>query len=362
MAEFMKIALIRRHFSPTGGAELYLQRLLEAWAEAGHELHLFAEAWAQTPPGVSVHLVEVHGSRADRPLRFAEAVKSELAQRRFDCVFSLERTLRQDVYRAGDGVHKVWLLRRRQFAPWWRKPLIGWGAFHKNMLQLEAQTFDPRNTRFIIANSEMVRREILENFRFPADRILLVRNGVEAARLQQGERAATRARFGVKDHEFLLLFAGSGWERKGLGYVLQALRAWPSGTVKLLVAGQGSKPGRAPPHVIFAGVLTEMRHVYAAADLLAFVPIYEPSANVCYEALAAGLPVVTSACNGAGEIIQEKVNGSVIGNPADTAALVGAVNYWKERWPRLPVPTAVDLSLSRNAQQTVAVLEMAARK
>ena len=358
----MKIALIRRHFSPTGGAELYMQRLIEALAEARHELHLFAETWAQTPAGVSFHPVDVHGSRAERPLRFAEAVETELAQCRLDCVFSLERTLRQDVYRAGDGVHRVWLLRRRQFAPWWRKPLIGWGAFHKNMLWLEAQTFDPRNTRFIIANSEMVRREILEHFRFPADRILLVRNGVEVARLQKGDRVATRTRFGVKENEFLLLFAGSGWERKGLAYVLQALRAWPSGTVKLLVAGKGNQPRGAPPNAIFAGALTEMHHAYAAADLLAFVPIYEPSANVCYEALAAGLPVVTSAYNGAGEIIQEKVNGSVISNPADIVALVEAIEYWKERRPRPPVPTAVDLSLSRNVQQTVAVLEIAARQ
>ncbi|MBI4324812.1 MAG: glycosyltransferase family 4 protein [Chloroflexi bacterium] len=358
----MKLALIRRQFSPTGGAELYMQRLLEALAEAGHELHLFAEAWAQTPPGVSLHHVDARGSRAERPLRFAESVERAVAQGRWDCVFSLERTLRQDVYRAGDGVHRVWLLRRRQFAPWWRKLWTGWGAFHKNMLRLEAQTFDPGNTRFIIANSEMVRREILENFRFPADRILLVRNGVEVARLQKGDRAATRARFGVQDNEFLLLFAGSGWERKGLAFVLQALRAWPSGSVKLLVAGKGIRPRGAPPNAIFAGVLTEMHHAYAAADLLVFVPIYEPSANVCYEALAAGLPVVTSAYNGAAEIIQEKVNGSVIGNPADTSALVEAINYWKERRPRPPVPTTLDLSLGRNVQETVAALEMAARK
>lgn len=358
----MKIALIRRHFSPTGGAELYVQRLLQALTEAGHELHLFAEAWTQTPPGVSRHIVAAGGSRAARPLRFAEAVERALAQGRWDCVFSLERTLRQDVYRAGDGVHQVWLQRRHQFAPWWRKLWTGWGAFHKNMLQLEARTFDPVNTRFIIANSEMVRREIVENFRFPADRILLVRNGVEVARLQQGDRAATRARFGVKENEFLLLFAGSGWERKGLAYVLQALRAWPSGTVKLLVAGKGHQPRGAPPHAIFAGALAEMHHAYAAADLLAFVPLYEPSANVCYEALAAGLPVVTSTYNGAAEIIQEKVNGSVIGNPADTVALAEAINFWKERWPRPPVPTATDLSLSRNVRETVAVLEMAARE
>ncbi len=49
----MKLALIRRRFAATGGAELYLERLLKALAECGHELHLVAEAWRQTPANVT---------------------------------------------------------------------------------------------------------------------------------------------------------------------------------------------------------------------------------------------------------------------------------------------------------------------
>ena len=221
----MKLALIRRHFSATGGAELYLQRLLGALAQSDHELHLFAESWAERPSGVTLHPLNISGARAQRPARFALAVRDELAKQRFDCVFSLERTLQQEVYRAGDGVHRVWLQRRRQFAPWWRKPFIGWGAFHRNMLRLEAQTFDPRHTSHIIVNSEMVKREILEYFRFPAERIHLVRNGVDVARFQRVAREEARRHFDVRDDEFLLLFVGSGWERKGLRYLLSAMGA-----------------------------------------------------------------------------------------------------------------------------------------
>ena len=72
----MKLALIRRQFSVTGGAELYLQRLMDALTRQGHELHLFAEGWKQPPPGASFHSIAVNGSRALRPLRFAEAVKT----------------------------------------------------------------------------------------------------------------------------------------------------------------------------------------------------------------------------------------------------------------------------------------------
>jgi UDP-glucose:(heptosyl)LPS alpha-1,3-glucosyltransferase len=357
----MKLALIRRQFSAMGGAELYLQRLLGGLAGAGHEVHLYAEAWDAAPAGVQVHAQQVTGSRAARPRAFAEAVRQAVAREPFDCIFSLERTLRQDVYRAGDGLHRMWLRRRRQFAPWWRKPLVGWGAFHRSMQALETQTFDPGNTSHIIVNSEMVRREILEHFQFPAGRIHLVRNGVDVTRLQTGRRAETRARFGIKEGEFLLLFVGSGWERKGLRYLLAALRQLPAENLKLLIVGKGAKPSLPPGNAIFAGTMNDVENAYAAADLFTFLPIYEPSANVCFEALAAGLPVVTTALNGAAELVRERVNGSVVSSPADIGAVVEAIRYWRSRAERRPALDTPALSLERNVAETVAVLEMAAR-
>ncbi len=188
----MKLALIRRQFSATGGAELYLQRLLQALVKGGHEPHLFAESWDGPLDGVHLHAVPVGGDRALRPTRFADAVGAELTKHSFDVVFSLERTHHQDVYRAGDGVHRVWLQRRQQFAQWWRAPFVCAGRFHRNMMKLEARTFDPINTRHVIVNSDMVRREILDNFQFPAECIHLVRNGIDLDRYRPGQRNATR--------------------------------------------------------------------------------------------------------------------------------------------------------------------------
>lgn len=406
----MKVALIRRHFSATGGAELYLQRLLEALARMGHELHLYAESWTEKLEGVTLHRVAVSGSRAERPARFGDAVQRELATQQFDCVFSLERTLQQDVYRAGDGVHRVWLRRRREFAPVWKRPFVGLGAFHRNLLRLEAGTFDPRNTRHVIVNSEMVRREIREHFAFPAERIHLVRNGVDIARFQRVARDEARMRFGIKENDYLLLFVGSGWERKGLRYLFDALRSInrqtlalglaagmlqfvalgrdvsatlkatltgvppdrpvqppPSppavpDTLKLLVVGKGRKPANTPPNVIFAGSIADTELAYAAADLFVFLPIYEPAANVVFEALAAGLPVITSAQNGAGEMIEEDENGNVVDDPSDTRSVVEAIAYWWSRRFYLPPVHAADLSLERNVSETLTVLEMAARE
>lgn len=358
----MKIALIRRKFAAVGGAELYLQRLLRALAGTGHEVHLFAEQWQAEPPDVTLHPIPSGGPRSTRPARFAEAVHRLIAREPFDCVFSLERTVSQDVYRAGDGLHRVWLEQRRRFAPWWKKPFVSLGGFHRTMTALESRTFDPETTGRIIVNSEMVRREIVRHFSFPEDRIHLVRNGVDTAHCQSGHRMETRRRFGVKEDEFLLLFAGSGWERKGLRHAIRALEALNHPKVKLLVAGKGRKLTGVSSQVIFAGPMPDIENAYAAADLFLFLPIYEPSANVCFEALAAGLPVVTTAQNGAGEVIEPGVNGHVVADASELAAVVHAIRFWMDRRGAGPVPSRFDVSLERNVAETLKVLELAAKE
>ena len=100
----------------------------------------------------------------------------------------------------------------------------------------------------------------------------------------------------------------------------------------------------------------------AAADLFTFLPIYEPSANAVAEALAAGLPVITSSQNGACELIREGINGSVVSNPADRVAVFSAVSFWLDVKAHRPVVSLVDVSLERNVSETLAVLELAARE
>ena len=360
----MKIALIRRHYAATGGAELYVQRLITALLAAGHDVHLYAEHWEGAPAAVTLHRVPVTASRALKPLRFAEAVSQSLALLDYDVVFSLERTVSQDVYRAGDGVHQKWLDQRRHYATWWRRPFVGMGAFHSNMRALEKRTFDPAITRHIIVNSDMVRQEILSGFGYPADRIHLVRNGVDTARMQSGDRAATRQRFGLADSDYVLLFVGSGWERKGLHFLLRLMQRLEKTDphVKLLVVGKG-RLGTAPPaNVILAGAMAGVEDAYAAADLLTFLPIYEPSSNVVPEALAAGLPVITSLFNGAAEWLTEGVNGRVLAAPEDTDALEKALRYWMARPHARPVPCAHPLDLETNVRETLRVLEQVAEE
>lgn len=355
----VKLALIRRQFASVGGAELYLQRLLVALVKAGHDIHLYTECWEGAAEGVTVHEVPVKVRRALRTVKFAESVARRLEGETYDLVLSLERTVQQDVYRAGDGLHAVWLEQRKSYASWWRRPFVGMGAFHANMKALEARTFDPANTRHIIVNSEMVGREILARFPFPAERIHLVRNGVDVSRFQRGDRDTTRTRFGFSNNDFVLLFVGSGWERKGLSFLVRLMRRWQCAEpgVKLLVVGKGHL-ANPPPNVILAGPMKNIEDAYAAADLMTFLPIYEPCANVIAESLASGLPVITSIFNGAAELIHEGVNGHVLADPSDLVALEIAIRFWKSRPGARPVPSSLPLDLDTNVRETLRVLEL----
>jgi UDP-glucose:(heptosyl)LPS alpha-1,3-glucosyltransferase len=356
----MKLALIRRQFSPSGGAELYLERLIQSLAGRGTEIHLFTENWPDLPPRCVLHRVSASGSRANRSIAFAQAVKQQIQTGQFDCVLSLERTLRQDIYRAGDGVHKVWLERRREFSPWWKRLAVGRGAFHRNMLNLESQTFDPDNTRHIIVNSEMVKREILSNFQFPTERIHLVRNGIDLARFYPADKESARKRFGLNTSDYVLLFVGSGWGRKGLKYltnfVLPALNR-NGDTVKLLIIGKGNASRLKKENIIFDGVIPDVEMAYRAADLFAFLPIYEPSANVCFEALASGLPVITSKQNGASEVIENGRNGTILERPDCIEEAISAVNFWRKRAKESISIDRKILSLDRNVNETMSVID-----
>ena len=105
----MRVALIRRRYTAFGGAERYTESVAQGLARRGHEVHLFAERWAGrgAAPGVTLHRVPVPpGPSFMRALAFARGAARAVTREPYDAIVSFERTLRQDVYRAGDGCHR----------------------------------------------------------------------------------------------------------------------------------------------------------------------------------------------------------------------------------------------------------------
>jgi UDP-glucose:(heptosyl)LPS alpha-1,3-glucosyltransferase len=139
-----------------------------------------------------------------------------------------------------------------------------------------------------------------------------------------------------------VLFLGTGYYRKGLDRVLQAfpalLRREPR--ARLLVVGYDSNHASFARHaatldiaarVCFLGGRRDAEACFAAADLYVLPTRYDPFANSTLEALAAGLPVITTAANGASEILTAGVDGTVLAADAPPRALADALLLWSDR-------------------------------
>lgn len=348
----MKIGFVRRGYSATGGAEAYLRRLAAGVGARGHAPVLIGSGhWPEKEwPGDFV--VAVDGGS---PERFARG--AERAAEGCDVVFSLERMARCDVYRAGDGVHAAWLERRAAFEPGWRRWARRFNRKHRELLALERQVFSAERTRWVIANSAMVRDEIVARYGYPAERITVIPNGYDAPEAGPGARERRRTELGLGAEEFVVLFAGSGWERKGLWFAVEAVRGR---NATLLVAGRGRWRGSKPENVRWLGPRRDLADDFAAADAFVLPTIYDPFSNACLEALAAGLPVVTTSANGCAEILTPGVHGFVVA-PGDVAGLREALEFWRTR-ARMPGTREVcaargrEFSLDANVEATLAVI------
>lgn len=366
MTKELTIAFARRGYSASGGAEAYLKRLARGVADAGHKVILFAtNDWppSEWPFG------EIARVRSESPSGFADELEKLRAEVRCDLLMSFERVRSCDVYRAGDGVHRAWLRRRERFATPLQKFLHVFNGKHRAILRLEKSLLADGGAKHVIANSQMVKDEVVDSYGYPADKIDIVRNGVPVDQFQFDPevRAKARASLKVKPHEVAVLFAGSGWERKGLRFAVEAIETCRDRRVRLLVAGRGNRHRYKSERAQFFGEIINLPVFYAAADIFILPTIYDPYSNACLEALASGLPVITTRANGFAEVIDDGVHGSIVDLPNNIAALRSALELWSDDGRRRTargtiIERASQFDISKNVARTLEILiQLAAR-
>jgi UDP-glucose:(heptosyl)LPS alpha-1,3-glucosyltransferase len=216
-------------------------------------------------------------------------------------VFSQEQGVTCNFYRAGNGLHQRWLEIRRECRPARDRLSRIFNPKHRRLLQLEKQTFTPERTGHVIANSPMVKEEILRLTSYPEDRISVITNGVDLERFRSGDRVRGREVMDVADKDFLVLLVGRGAFRKGHGFARQ-LEQSMRGEIKLRII---DSPPACP-----------MEDIYAAADVFYLPTLYDPFSNATLEAMAAGVPVITSPNNGVSSLINNEENGFIV-DPSD---------------------------------------------
>ena len=360
LPERMRVGLVRRGYSASGGAEAYLFRFAEAARAAGHEPVLICGT--EWPEDAWHHEQVCVAGRT--PEDFADRLAERRASGGWDVLFSLERVWGCDVYRAGDGVHAAWLERRTKFESAWKRWFRLLQRKHREIIELECALFTG-GARRIIANSQMVKDEIIAHYGTPAEHVHVIHNGVPVPAVLPGVRETVRKELGIPAGEFVALFAGSGWERKGLRYAIEAVNALAI-PAKLLVAGRGESRGLpASNRVNFLGPLASARlgAMLAAADVFVLPTLYDPFSNACIEALAAGLPVITTTANGFAEIIEHGVEGEAVA-PGNVKALTAALVAWADPQRRANVrlrllEKAAGHSVGQNLARTLEVITAA---
>jgi UDP-glucose:(heptosyl)LPS alpha-1,3-glucosyltransferase len=318
-----------------GGAERWLARVIHGLAARGHEVHLLAVEWSgHLPAALCCHRIPApRFPRALRAAAFAQASRALLARLAPDVSVGVRHAPAVDVFLALGGLHREALKGSlRAGAGPWRRLAYRLGPKHRVLLDLERRLLSRPDPPLVIAPSDMVRAHCEEAFRLlhePAPRrdlgILVIPHGVDLERfrpLDAAGRAAARERHGIGGR-FTALFAAHNFRLKGLHALLAAWEGLDPARFVLLVAGRDRPPAAARrlENVRFLGDRDDLIDLYRAADVLVQPTLYDPFPLVTLEALACGLPVITTRWNGAASLLTEGREGHVIGDPSRAGVL-----------------------------------------
>jgi len=267
----------------------------------------------------------------------------------FDIIHGVGRSLAMNVFNPHGGVERAYL--RQDFSSitnrfYYGYKLIKRYLFPEHYLKvwIQRRQYLSQRVKKIIAISRMVKGDITRYYGVPEGKIEVVFNCVDLNRFhprnREMYRRVKRADMEIDEHTVLLLFAGNNYRLKGLEPLLHALaflKEWfPNEPFRLLIAGRGQigryqRMARAlgvSDFTLFLGPVKEIEHYYAASDIYVHPTFYDPCSLTVLEALASGLPVVTSRFNGAADAITSNKGGQILDDPADVETLAKSIAFY----------------------------------
>jgi UDP-glucose:(heptosyl)LPS alpha-1,3-glucosyltransferase len=318
------------------GSERRYGELLRHLERRGCELHLFARRWDEAAArNIVCHRVPVPGPAAIAPLVFA--LSAFLVTRRWrsrlDLVHSHTHSLGDDIVSPGGGAYRAFL-RAIGRDPWARAGSRAWRPQDHARVFIERYQF--RSARRIVTNSVWSGRVLGETYPFAVARTRCVYNGVDtehfSPRVREEFRGATRARLGLAPREVAFLLVGTGVHRKGVLELLEAFSTLGPVAAHVIIVGRRSGADddaivRTMSRLRLEGRVTRQefasdpRPYYAAADAFVLPTKFDPFSNATAEALACGLPVITTAVNGVSELVTQGREGFVESDANDIGAL-----------------------------------------
>lgn len=326
----LKIAVVRQRYNPYGGAERFVERALSALVREGAEVTLITRSWEGAPqegfrqkicdPGYS----RILGGRAARDRSFTACAQQEIAEGGYNIVQAHERIPGCMIFRAGDGVHAAWLDHRARGQSASTRMLTRLSPFHRYILKQEAAMLTNPALKAVICNSTLVREEMRRYYDVPESKLVVIENGVDLEcfhpRLSIEWRDRQRQALGIDADTPVFLYVGSGFERKGVPQLLAAIARMKSQQAQLVIVGQDrhqavferqAKTLGLEKRVMFTGPQKDVRPYYGMADAFVLPTRYDPMPNAALEAMACGLPIITSTTCGIASRVAAGINGFV---------------------------------------------------
>ncbi len=330
----MNIAFIVREYSKKGGVSRCVVELAEKFCR-DNKVHIFTSRWDSPLSRENITFYKVKTIAQPffiKVLSFVWFCRQKMKNNSFDLVIGpLGDTLEADILVA-HSCHRAWVeMKKKDFLErlkYWLNPL------HQVALFLEKKALQKGNYRKIISISQLTKNDLIKYYQIPAEDITVIYNGVNIEEFTPHNRnkfrQELRQELGFSEADILLLFAANEFKRKGLKTLLEAV-ALPMQNVlvKLLVVGTDNPKNYAglartlkiKDQVYFLGPRQDMHRVYAASDVFVFPTKLEPFGLVITEAMASGLPVITSRLAGAAELIKDGETGLLLQDPANPGEL-----------------------------------------
>ncbi|MBW2742148.1 MAG: glycosyltransferase family 4 protein [Deltaproteobacteria bacterium] len=189
---------------------------------------------------------------------------------------------------------------------------------------MEHRIFVDKGCKIVMTNSELVKRNIVEHYRVDPENIVVIYNGVDTSRfnprVKEKFRSSLREKYGIKKEELVLIFVSNNFKLKRLDLVLEAMSFLKNNKIRLFVIGADNQRtyrrwannNSLSEQILFLGLKSNIEKYYAGSDIFVLPTLYDAFANVCLEAMACGLPVITTDSNGAADLISDNENGYIL--------------------------------------------------
>jgi UDP-glucose:(heptosyl)LPS alpha-1,3-glucosyltransferase len=322
----MKIAVLVKSFILAGGAERYAVELARRLVKRGHEIDLFsrfADAGLAEGMGRVVVPNRWRFSSAANSLSFAREAARLLDGRHYDVIHSHERGYRQDVL----TLHTFsWAASLRKYS-FLRRLDMTWLSY-RSWIYLALEKRQMATAR-LAAVSDLVREDVRNHYG-RTEGVRVIPPGVDTDLFHPAwaaeHREPLRSEMAIAPDEMVVLLVGSEFRRKGLDLLIPAIGRG----MRLVVVGQGERRDHyaalaaacgISDRIHFAGLIeSDVRRFYAIADVVALPSLSDAFGMSVLEAMACGIPVVTSPGAGAASLVRQGENGYVVADSAGIAA------------------------------------------